>query len=133
MQLDLTDVFFIGENDAYRFGIGRLGDRWVGFAQEGQASERSRRAFRSEGMDVAPGMLFFFPEVSEGFELGVADRQHAILLTGALAQDPENCYGGVEKWHVPEGLRGDPENFRCQHCDRVGCDGSECLDYQGEP
>lgn len=131
MNLELSDLFIIAENDLYRFGVGCCNGRWLGFALEGEFSRRVKQAFAAEGMAVDPHCTFVFPEVADNFELGMTDRDKAILLTGALAQDLENGYGGVEKWHVPPNLRGDPEKFRCGHCERVGCDGRECQDCDG--
>ena len=57
------------------------------------------------------------------------------LLTGAVAQDPESSYGGVERWFVPPALRGNPEELRCQYCGGVGCSGERCYEwgsYDGE-
>lgn len=121
-SLRIDDIAVIAENDlGYRFGVGRVGDRWIGFATE------------SEGIDVDPGMLFIIPEICDGFEMGILDRDRCVLLTGAIAQDPEYGFGGVERWHVPEHLRGKPEDFRCANCDRVGCTMVDCQDvYDGE-
>jgi hypothetical protein len=47
---------------------------------------------------------------------------------GALAQDPDQGFGGVDTWLVPKKLRGDPEKFRCKKCSKVGCDGHDCED-----
>ena len=113
--LELTEVVWIGRNaHGYTFGVGRLGDRWVGFAR-GEWSEHGE----------ARQDLFVFPEVSYGPLLGLPDRTQAILITGAIAQDPVHGYGGVEEWLVPPELRGDPDAFRCEDCGDVGCQG-EC-------
>lgn len=134
MTLALHDVEIIGENDyGYRFGVGRLDTRWIGFALGSQYAEQVRAALESEGLPVEPGMLFTFPEICEDFQLGIFDRRRCVLLTGALAQDPEKGYGGIEHWHVPEELRGKPDDFRCPHCDRIGCDGRECGEDHFDP
>lgn len=131
--LNLTDLCIIADNThGWCFCVAKLNStRWVGFA----APPRSlaEKAFASEGLPVDPQMLMIFPEVSEGYRMGVLDRDLAIRMTGAVAQDPESCYGGIERWHVPEELRGKPEDFRCERCERIGCDGRECReDYSGE-
>jgi len=133
--IQFHDWFIVGENDTYRFCIARTdGQRWCGFAVPMRSP--AERAFQSEGLDVSPQMVMILSEVAEGYQLGIQDRDKAILLTGAVAQDVESCYGGIERWFVPEDLRGDPDDFRCAHCDRVGCDGNDCRDafedYGGE-
>lgn len=125
--MDLTDVLVIADNSAgWRFCVGRSGGRWLGFAAPGRSP--AELAFASEGLEVSPQMLMVMPEVSEGYQLGVEDRDRAIRLTGAVAQEDDGCYGGVERWFVPEDLRGRPDDFRCKKCDHVGCDGTECGD-----
>jgi hypothetical protein len=128
--LPLTDVTVIGENPHYKFAIGKAHGRWLGFAL-GKPS-RSEAAFVSEGLPVQARTMFVFPEVAEGFMLGLTERERAILLTGAIAQDFESAYGGVERWFVPPDLRGDPDKLRCPRCDRIGCDGVECEECEGE-
>jgi len=119
--LQLTDQFIIADNPGWRFGVARIGgDRWIGFAREGGFSAKAKAFFAGEGLEATPSILMVFPEVSDGFNLGTLDRERSILLTGALAQDPESAYGGVERWFVPADLRGDPEKFRCVVCERVG-------------
>lgn len=81
----LHDVVCIGENEQYRFYIGRCGERWLGFAGAGRFSGEVRTAFQSEGLSVDPAGIFIFSEVSESWELGLLDRAQAILLTGAIA------------------------------------------------
>ncbi len=121
--LELHDVTIIAENDhGWRFGVGRIGERWVGFGTESAAREQSRAAFDSEGLPVDPGYLHLFTEVGTATEMGVADRDEAIRLTGAAAQDPEACFGGIDRWFVAEDLRGDPEKYRCPDCDGIGGD-----------
>lgn len=124
-DFSLTDVTVIAENESYRFAVGLLAGRWVGFAMPGQFALKAARAFIEEGLETQHA-VFLFPEISEGFHMGVPDRERAILLTGAVAQDPESSYGGVERWHVPPELRGKPADFRCAHCERIGCNGSAC-------
>jgi hypothetical protein len=74
-------------------------------------------------------MVLIFFEVADGYDLGLLDRDRAIRMTGAVAQDVEASYGGVDRWFVAEALRGKPEDFRCAHCERVGCNGRECQDW----
>jgi len=131
--LHFDDMTIIGENEhGWRFGVARLGSRWIGFATSSAYGAAARAAFRAAGLDPEPAGLFVFSQVADGFELGVADRDRAVLLTGAIAQDPEAGYGGVSRWHVPEALRGNPDDFRCPRCEQVGCDGAACDDGGGE-
>ncbi len=78
-------------------------------------------------------MLFMFPEIAENFTMGILDRERAIRMTGAIAEDPESGYGGVDRWFVGEELRGKPDDFRCEMCERVGCDGIGCQDAIFDP
>lgn len=105
----------VGENrHGWRFAVGQLGGRWVGLALG--------------RMGDGTGYMHFFAEVSEGYHMGVPDRETAIRLTGGLAQLPDQGFGGIDVWHVPPELRGRPENLpRCGLCQRVGCEG-ECVD-----
>jgi hypothetical protein len=90
----------------YTFAVGRVDDRWLGYAI-GLMKDGSK-------------MLFVLPGVGDGPELGVTDRAEAIRRTSAIAlTDPS--YGWVETWHVPEDLRGDPEQYRCAECGEVCC------------
>jgi hypothetical protein len=88
-NLHLRDVFLIGENDAYIFGVGRVGDRWIGFATDGSYARRVRDAFGAEGLPADASMLFVFPQIAEGYQMGILDRECCVLLTGAIAEDPE--------------------------------------------
>ena len=96
----------------YTFAVGLVGDRWLGYALGG-------------------GGLFVFSEVSRGVDLGMGldDREEAIGRVAALAQDPGHGFGGVDRWHVPERLRADPEVYRCEICGEVLCD-SDHDDYR---
>jgi hypothetical protein len=118
-EIRITDQQLIGENDhGYRFLVGKIGDRWVGFA-DGDLGDGKR-------------MLFMFPAISEDYQMGLLDRELVIKLTGAIAQSVEHGYGGIARWFVPEELRGKPEDFTCEHCESVGCRGScEREDYFG--
>lgn len=108
-KVNLTDPLEVGRNQYYVFAVGLLEGRWVGFAQA------------NEG-------IFIFPQISEGHHLGTTDKTKAILLTGAIAQDPEAAYGGVKKWAVEPALRGKPKDHRCQNCLTVGCLGN-CKEF----
>lgn len=103
--IKFDQVIWIGVNNAYEFGVGLAGGRWVGFA-------------------AAESTLFVFSEISERHELGLVDVRQAILRTGAIAQDPEQAYGGVDYWLLGNDLRGDPADFRCDFCGAVCCDGA---------
>jgi hypothetical protein len=120
-QIQITEMEKIGENDhGYWFGVGRLGSRWVGFAM-GDLEDGNK-------------MMFLLPGISESYQMGVAERGQAILLTGAIAQDFEHGYGGIARWFIPEELRGKPDDFRCDDCHSVGCAG-DCIemDFFDEP
>lgn len=118
-EIQITERFDIGENDhGYKFTVGKIGDRWVGFA-DGDLG-RSKRA------------LFMFPAISQDYQIGLMDRELVIKLTGAIAQSVEHGYGGIARWFVPEELRGSPRDFTCEYCESVGCRGScEREDYFG--
>lgn len=113
--LQLQQTAMLAANDSWTFCVGRMGDRWLGFAV----------GFLEDGAKF----VNVFPEVSEGAQLGIRDYARAVKLTTAIAQDPEQGLGGVEHWFIPPGARGNPDDFRCANCDRVGCDGEECRDY----
>ena len=125
--LSITEQFVLAENDGWRWCVGKLGNRWLGYAREGTHSEFSRRAFANEGLEVQPSMLMLFHQVADGCELGVLDRERAVKLVTALAADPESDYGDVLHWFVPVEERGDPEALRCKRCGDVGCDGTQCV------
>jgi hypothetical protein len=109
-ELKLNDPFIIGYNDhGYMFGVARVGERWVGFAL----------AALSNGRDG----MFLLPGISSDHRLGLADRERAIRMVGAVASAPEHGYGGIERWFVGEELRGKPDDFRCVECGEVGCSG----------
>lgn len=103
-KIKLEEPLKVGSNSVYVFAVGKLEGRWVGFAQ----TEKG---------------IFIFPQITQGHRLGLPDRDRAILLTGAIAQDYESAYGGIEEWSVPVELRGDPDALRCRDCDTIGCDG----------
>lgn len=109
-SMPLSDVLVIGSNDhGYQFAVGRMETRWIGFAI-GDLEDGTR-------------MLFIFPEVSQGVLLGLANKVQAIRLTAAVACDPEQGYGGIKRWRIPPRLRGTPEEFRCERCHALNCDG----------
>lgn len=122
--LSFEELITVGSNDlGYTFFVGRLKGRWIGFALG--------TVQRPQG---ETGMIFIFPEVAEQFVLGLPDRDAAIRMTGAIAQDPESGYGGISQWLQPKELRGDPAKFRCPQCGRIGCQG-DCetvTDFLGE-
>lgn len=115
--LAIEETVRVGRNDGWEFGVGRIGGRWIGFAVGVEPVEDPAGPTR---------YMHLFPQVSEGYELGTPDRDKAVRLVGALAQDPEHGFGGVAEWFVPPGLRANPDEFRCKWCDDVGCDGVEC-------
>lgn len=112
-DLKLDDGVVIADNEHYQFCVARNGERWVGFAIGKTTGGQS--------------MMFFFPEIAEGYRLGLASREEAIRMTAAIAQDPGHSFGGVGRWFIPEELRASPEDYRCRDCDEVGCRG-ECRD-----
>ena len=73
-ELQFEEVTLVGLNAGYRFAVGRVKDRWLGFA--------------IGELDGGERMLFIFPEIADGALLGLADKERAILLTGAIACDP---------------------------------------------
>ncbi|MCE9605055.1 MAG: hypothetical protein K8U03_09170 [Planctomycetia bacterium] len=113
-MIDCSRSITIAENEHWWFNVGPITGteppRWVGYALGKQRVEGSLA-------------LMLFPEVSDGCELGLLNKWRAVLLTGAIAQDPASCYGGVANWFVDEQDRGSPEDFRCQRCGDVGCTG----------
>lgn len=112
-RLEICDALIVADNNCgYQFCVGRLGSRWVGYAV-GATDDGER-------------MLFLFSEICEGHVMGIMSLEEAIRMTGALAQDPEQAYGGVDRWYVHDRLQASPDDYRCDHCDRVGCDGTEC-------
>lgn len=128
MNLKIEALDLIGRNAEWQFGVARIGDRWLGVALESEPTRLARAAFASEGLPFDKGYMHVFAEVSEGIELGMQEKTIAMLLVGALAQDPEHGFGGIDEWLVPEVLRGDPEKFRCEKCGDVGCGGRDCTE-----
>lgn len=108
-EIEITNQLLVGANASYSFRVGQVGKRWVGFAFGG-------------------GMIFFFPAISEGHQLGILDKDKATRLTGAIAEDENSGYGGIDRWSVPEELRGKPDDFRCKVCDEVGCSADHSQD-----
>lgn len=111
----MHEIVRIGANDyGYWFGVGRMGERYIGFAI-GELSNGDR-------------MMFMLPGIAENHTLGITDRERAVKWTGAIAQDPTYGYGGISRWFVPEELRGKPDDFRCADCEEVGCAGDCSLE-----
>lgn len=131
MDLKIEDLEVIARNDKWEFAVGRNGDRWLGVAMEGQFSREVKSAFASQGLSVHPVYTHIFSEVSEGCELGMQDKTVAMLLVGAMAQCNSYGFGGIKEWLVQEELRGKPEDFTCEKCGDVGCDGTACCDDCG--
>jgi hypothetical protein len=101
--LSFEEEFLVGSNPhGYSFYVGRLDDRWLGYA-------------------IGAAMVFVFPGISTDHRIGVADRDEAIRRLGAIAQDPASGYGGIKAWFVEEALRGDPVAYRCKVCGEVCC------------
>lgn len=115
-EITFTEVCEIGRNTQYTFSVGKVGNRWVGFAKGGVPVDGKI-------------LLFVFAEVSDGFQLGITDQPKAIRMTGALAQDPERAYGGITSWYVPKDLRGKLKDFRCKHCGTICCEGDCYSDF----
>ena len=132
MNLKIESFEFVGRNEHWQFAVAKVGDRWLGVALEGKFTRQARDAFQAQGLPVPDDYMHVFAKVSDGFELGMKDKNRAMLLVGAIAQDPEQGFGGVDEWLVPEELRGDPEKFRCLKCGEVGCNGTECEDEFGD-
>jgi hypothetical protein len=109
LNLDIQDPTLLASNSQWQFCIGRLEQRWIGYA-------------------FAPAHHFadIMPEISLDGQLGHPDRDHAVKLTTAIAQDPEHAYGEITDWFVSLDQRGHPDSFRCHHCERVACDGTDC-------
>lgn len=84
MKLRIDDAFVIGRNDGYEFLVGQLSDnqRWVGMAV----------ALDESG---APASAFVLDFGGDDVERGVTDRDDAVRLTIAEANNPENCFGGL--------------------------------------
>lgn len=102
-RLVIEQTVPVGTNGhGYDFEVGLIGGFWVGYARGG-------------------GGLFFFAGISKDHQLGVKDQREAILKTGAIAQDPDQGYGGIDLWFVPEDLRGKPDDYRCETCGEVCC------------
>jgi hypothetical protein len=115
--ITFEETLLIGENDrGYRFGVGRVGDRWIGFAL---------------GRTITGGMLFLLPEIAVDHQLGLTLRDEAIRQVAAIAQDPEHAFGGVDRWYVAPELRASPDDYRCEHCGEILCGGRcEGEDYE---
>jgi hypothetical protein len=128
MNLKIEGYELIGRNDHWSFAVARVGDRYLGVGMEQIPLRAKSPDGRVNIYLERPYYMHVFAEVSEGVELGMQDKTMAILLTGALAEDPEHGFGGVDEWFVPEDLRGEPKDFRCDRCGDVGCAGLDCED-----
>lgn len=115
--LKITDSIHIGDNAdlGYRFGVGKVGGRWVGFA-----------IGNTDG-----GGCMFMLSISPDAWLGVVERDDAIRRSAAFIQSPENGYGGFTHWHMDDSLRSVADDFRCETCNDVCCNG-RCRDYEFE-
>lgn len=101
-SISLDKQIIIGTNrHGFTFAVGRAGERWIGYAFSG-----------SDGVG--------FDGVCEDGQKGMRDRDEAIRRTSACACDPLYGYG-VDKWMIPEELRGNPEDYRCGVCREVCC------------
>jgi|GEM_PF-6480538 len=107
---ELGQAIKIGENDHYWFGVAQCEGDWVGFA-EGAGL----------GLFILP-----MPQMSESWRR--LDLETVIRFTGAFVQCPEQGYGGIDRWFVPEDLRVDPKAYRCADCGSITCRG-ECVVY----
>jgi hypothetical protein len=107
VELEVSDTVRIGRNDhGYEFAVGRSDERWIGFVKEYEDGARG---------------VFVFSGIHEGYKLGITDRDRAIRLTAAMAQDPEHGYGGISEWFVAENLRATPDEMRCEACGELPC------------
>lgn len=102
-------TILIAETEHWKVCVGQLMDsgRWIGFALG----------------DLEDGGQFMnvFPQVGDG-QMGVTSRDEAFRQACACVLNPEECYGEVETWHLPESKRATPEDYRCENCDEVLCD-----------
>jgi hypothetical protein len=112
-QIDLQEMKAIASNSfGWTFIVVRISDRWIGGAL-------------GKGKNGEPNFLNVFHEVAEGFQLGVKDRALAIRQTCAVALDPEQCFGGIEHWLIPEAERGTLADLPPEETDEYGYDGDE--------
>lgn len=110
--IQISDSTRIGTNYDYQFYVGKVCERWIGFARPNVKD---------------PTGIFVFSQVSEGVYLGLTDRNEAIKRTAAFAESDEYGYGGITEWLLDESLRGKPEDYECSLCQTIFCEG-ECLD-----
>ena len=113
-MINITANKIIASNRYWTWMVGLSGDRWLGLAFGATRDENGR------------GYMHVFSEVCEGIDLGLRDQAAAIRLTSALAADPASTFGAVNRWFIPEAERGSPDEFRCDNCGEIGCQG-ECL------
>lgn len=118
--IKLENVAVIGSNRrGYEFCVGLCMGNWLGFARASDPAQRQ--------------MLFILHEVSEGLKLGVSDRDLAIRATGAAVQVPEQGFGGIDEWLVPEALRGKPIDFACRECGKLSVGDCPCEHCEAYP
>lgn len=113
--IQIEELTLLASNSHWRFCVGRVGGRWLGFALG----------------DLEDGQQFMnvFHQVAQGCELGLPDRDEAIRLTTAIAWDPNSDFGRVNEWYCLAEMRGDPEDYRCPTCEEVGCKEDHADDY----
>jgi hypothetical protein len=117
--VEIQDITILGTNKyGYAFCVGRAEERWVGFAHGRTKDGQS--------------MLFMLSEVSEDYQFGLPDRDRAIRLTVAVAQDPSKSYGGIDEWRIEPIPASDAEEFRCKVCAEIGCAGDCYNDFDRE-
>lgn len=110
MDIELKEEVWIARTAHYCWGVGRVGQRWIGFAVGPLIRDVER-------------VLFAIPEISEGVMLGIEDLNRAVRMTSAYAASEESDFGLVTEWLIPEEDRGDPEDYRCDGCGQLFCDG----------
>lgn len=104
-EINIEEAHLWGRNEFYDFYIGRVGDRWAGFAV-GVIDETQR-------------MAFMLPGVSEGFNVGCVDREEAFRLTVAIILDGAGGYGPVDEWLDDTYRLVDVEQFRDQYSGEI--------------
>lgn len=101
----------IAETEDWRICVGQLQDtgRWIGFAMG--------------SCDDGSDFLDVMPQSGDGLQLGLTSRDEAFRQASACASNWESGYGEITVWHLPESQRATPEDYRCENCDEVLCDG----------
>jgi hypothetical protein len=108
IDLHMTEYVEIGYNDQYVFAIGLIGVRWCGFAQS------------------RVGHIFIFAQISDGYELGLLDRDAAMKMTAAWLQWGDGSYGHIDHWYIKPEYTGRREDYLCLHCREPFCEDDEC-------